>query len=138
MLKRDIYEFDTAFANTVLKTMTVYVRQACLSLQGTATFAEEAVLPKVFTAPEPGMGSAIVFGLCFFFFYDGVKTSFPVSFGMIIFKMGNPPFCLGILRDRLHPPMSFFSLRKGEIALGAFLLLNCHGFMILGYRYSTS
>lgn len=65
MLKRDIYEFDTASApkkrteqdlhtpnrvnaNTVSKTLTVYVRQACLSLQGIASFAEEAVLPKVF------------------------------------------------------------------------------------------
>lgn len=58
-----------------------------------------------------------------------MKTYFPVSCVISIFKMGNPPFCLGILRDRLHLPMFFFFPQQGEIALGALLLLNDHFYM---------
>lgn len=65
---------------TLSKVLTVFTKQACLSLQGTAGFAEMSSVTKAFlwflleyaelsqvcwSTPDSGKCSAMVFGLCF-------------------------------------------------------------------------
>lgn len=76
--------------------------------------------------------SQVCNGLCYGFwpvlFYEDMKMSFLVPCVITVFKMGNAPFCLGILRDWFSP-LTFFPLSKETLPLGALLLLSDHSDM---------
>jgi len=57
-----------------------------------------------------------------------MKIPFSVPCVTTVFKMGNPPFCWGILRDWLSS-LAFLPLGKEKLPLGVLLLLYDHSDM---------
>lgn len=117
----------------IVKFLTVFTKQAWLSVRGTAGFAERHSVNRAFpwllkemrAVPRLMKHSRVCKGLCCsawpVLFNEDMKMSFSVPCVITAFKIGKSSFYVGVLKDLLHP-LTPFPLWKKTMSLGALLL----------------